>query len=65
LGAGEVFGEYAAIDHCPRSASVEALTGCLVALMPANAFRRLRDPDNRLFKDGNARGNMGHPSQAD
>jgi CRP-like cAMP-binding protein len=61
LGAGEVFGEYAAIDHCPRSASVEALTGCLVALMPANAFRRLRDPDNRLFKDGNARGNMGHP----
>jgi CRP-like cAMP-binding protein len=27
LGPGEVFGEYAAIDHSPRSASVVALTG--------------------------------------
>ena len=41
LAAGEVFGEYAAIDHCPRSASVEALTSCLVALMPATTFRTL------------------------
>jgi CRP-like cAMP-binding protein len=41
LSAGEVFGEYAAIDHCPRSASVEALTSCLVASMPATAFRAL------------------------
>ena len=32
LGPGEVFGEYAAIDSIPRSASVEALTGgCVVA----------------------------------
>ena len=29
LGAGEVFGEYAAIDQGPRSASVEARTSCL------------------------------------
>jgi CRP-like cAMP-binding protein len=36
-----VFGEYAAIDHHPRSASVEALTSCLVASMPAAAFRAL------------------------
>ena len=41
LGSGEVFGEYAAIDHGPRSASVEARTSCLVASMPADAFRTL------------------------
>ena len=41
LGAGEVFGEYAAIDHGLRSASVEARTDCLVASMPAPAFRAL------------------------
>jgi len=41
LSAGEVFGEYAAIDHCPRSASVEALTSCLVASMPSTEFRSL------------------------
>jgi CRP/FNR family transcriptional regulator, cyclic AMP receptor protein len=41
LGPGEVFGEYAAIDHYPRSASVEARTMCLVASMPAAAFRTL------------------------
>jgi CRP/FNR family transcriptional regulator, cyclic AMP receptor protein len=41
LGAGEVFGEYAAIDQGPRSASVEARTSCLVTSMPAPAFRAL------------------------
>lgn len=41
LGPGEVFGEYAAVDHYPRSASVEARTSCLVASMPAAAFRAL------------------------
>jgi len=41
LAAGDVFGEYAAIDHCPRSASVVARTSCLVASMPAVAFRAL------------------------
>lgn len=41
LGAGEAFGEYAAIDRSPRSASVEALTSCLVASMPATVFRAL------------------------
>jgi CRP-like cAMP-binding protein len=30
LGAGELFGEYAAIDHGPRSASVEARTSALL-----------------------------------
>ncbi len=41
LHPGEAFGEYAAIDHRPRSASVEARTMCLVASMPGAAFRTL------------------------
>jgi CRP/FNR family cyclic AMP-dependent transcriptional regulator len=41
MGPGEVFGEYAAIDHGPRSASVEARTSCLVASLPAAAFGEL------------------------
>jgi CRP/FNR family transcriptional regulator, cyclic AMP receptor protein len=41
LRPGEVFGEYPAIDHGPRSASVEAHTKCLVASLPGAAFRRL------------------------
>lgn len=41
LGPGEVFGEYAALDHRPRSARVEARTSCLVASMPAAEFRGL------------------------
>ena len=38
LSPGDMFGEYPAIDGRPRSASVEARTSCLVALMPAAAF---------------------------
>lgn len=38
LSPGDMFGEYPAIDGRPRSASVEARTSCLVALMPASAF---------------------------
>ena len=38
LGPGDVFGEYAAIDGEPRSASVEARTSCLVASMPGIEF---------------------------
>jgi CRP-like cAMP-binding protein len=41
LRTGDVFGEYAAIDGEPRSASVEARTSCLVASMPAKEFRKL------------------------
>jgi CRP-like cAMP-binding protein len=37
--AGECFGEMAAIDGKPRSASVLALTRSTVAVMPASAFR--------------------------
>jgi CRP/FNR family transcriptional regulator, cyclic AMP receptor protein len=48
LGPGEVFGEYAAIDRAPRSASVEARTSCLVASMPAAAFRALLETQPRV-----------------
>jgi CRP-like cAMP-binding protein len=48
LGSGEVFGEYAAIDHGPRSASVEARTSCLVASMPADVFRTLLETQPRV-----------------
>jgi CRP/FNR family transcriptional regulator, cyclic AMP receptor protein len=41
LGAGDIFGEYAAIDGGPRSASVEARTGCLIASMSAKEFCKL------------------------
>ncbi len=41
MGPGEMFGEYAAIDGSPRSASIEARTRCLVASMSATAFRAL------------------------
>ncbi len=39
IGAGEFFGELAAIDGRPRSASVTALTSTLVACMPAIVLR--------------------------
>jgi len=41
LGAGDMFGEYPAIDGRPRSASVEAKTSCLVASMAAASFKEL------------------------
>jgi CRP-like cAMP-binding protein len=39
IGAGEFFGDLAAIDGRPRSASVTALTATTVACMPADIFR--------------------------
>jgi CRP/FNR family cyclic AMP-dependent transcriptional regulator len=41
LGPGTTFGEYAAIDGRPRSASVEARTSCLVASLSATTFREI------------------------
>jgi len=41
LGQGEHFGELAAIDGQPRSASVMALKGCLVASLSQERFRVL------------------------
>jgi CRP/FNR family transcriptional regulator, cyclic AMP receptor protein len=48
MGAGAVFGEYPAIDRGPRSASVEARTSCLVASLPAEAFRELLRTEPRV-----------------
>jgi CRP-like cAMP-binding protein len=39
--AGNIFGEFSAIDGLPRSASVQALTECVLARMPAAAFFEL------------------------
>ncbi len=41
LGAGDIFGEFSAIDGLPRSASVVALTNCELARMPAARFFEL------------------------
>ena len=41
LAAGEIFGEFPAIDGGSRSASVEARTNCLIASMPGSSFREL------------------------
>lgn len=38
---GEVFGEIAALDEGPRSASVEAIEPCLTAALAGRAFRQL------------------------
>jgi len=41
LGAGQMFGEYGLLDRKPRSASVRALSNCLVKVMQI-------DPDEDL-----------------
>ena len=38
IGAGQIFGEFSAIDGQPRSAIVVALADSLIASMPANVF---------------------------
>lgn len=48
LAAGEMFGEVAAIDSAPRSASIEARTRCLIASMPGGTFRRLLETEPAL-----------------
>jgi CRP/FNR family cyclic AMP-dependent transcriptional regulator len=41
LSAGEIFGEFPAIDGGSRSASVEARTNCVIASMSGASFREL------------------------
>jgi len=48
LGAGAMFGEYAAIDGGPRSASVEARGSCQVASMPSTAFREVLQTEQKV-----------------
>ena len=45
IGAGNLFGELAAIDGKPRSAAVVALADTLIASMPANVFLELSTND--------------------
>jgi len=40
LGAFEMFGEIAAIDGMPRSATVEAIEDCVLAVLPREQFLR-------------------------
>ena len=39
--AGNIFGEFSAIDGLPRSATVHAMTDCVLARMPAASFFEL------------------------
>jgi CRP/FNR family cyclic AMP-dependent transcriptional regulator len=41
LSAGDIVGEFSAIDGLPRSSAVSALTDCVVARMPTKAFFEL------------------------
>jgi CRP/FNR family transcriptional regulator, cyclic AMP receptor protein len=41
IGPGGLFGEFAAIDGCRRSASVEAINDCLVAVVTSEEFMAL------------------------
>jgi CRP/FNR family transcriptional regulator, cyclic AMP receptor protein len=41
LSAGDIFGEFSAIDGLPRSSAVFAVSECVVARMPANSFFEL------------------------
>lgn len=41
LKAGDMFGEIAAIDESPRSASIEAVHSCEIASMSAHDFREM------------------------
>jgi len=50
LKAGDMFGELPAIDGKPRSASVEPLTSCLVALLPSTAFLELLQAEPLMLK---------------
>lgn len=50
LNPGDIFGEFAAIDEMPRSASVEANTESTVAVIGAEAFRDMlaKEPEVAL-----------------
>src|SRR5262249_59577225 len=67
INAGEMFGEFAAIDGKPRTATVEAVTRCTVATMSPDLFwemlrtesagmsallKPLGRPLRRVFREG-------------
>jgi CRP-like cAMP-binding protein len=41
VGRGELFGEFAALDDQPRSATVAATNACSLACIPGDTFRRI------------------------
>ena len=41
FAAGQIFGEFSAIDGQPRSATIEAVEDCMFATMPSGTFRNL------------------------
>lgn len=45
ISPGDIFGEFAAIDGDKRSASVEAVTSCVVLCMSPSFFRELMESD--------------------
>lgn len=47
IGAGDMVGEFAALDHEPRSASVEALDSTSIAIMPSSDFRAALETDSQ------------------
>src|SRR4029450_7487831 len=51
LGPGEVFGEYAAIDGQPRSASVQARSSCEIASLSAASFLKLLGNERVLNRE--------------
>jgi cAMP-binding proteins - catabolite gene activator and regulatory subunit of cAMP-dependent protein kinases len=50
MGVGEIFGELAAIDGLPRSASAVALSVALLASMPARTYWRLLEAHPALTR---------------
>ena len=48
IGAGGLFGEFSAVDGLPRSASVVALSSCVVARMTAAKFSELLQTNGKV-----------------
>src|SRR5262245_54177497 len=51
INAGDVFGEFAAIDGQPQAATVEAVTKCTVATMSADVFWQLLQTEPSVMAD--------------
>jgi CRP-like cAMP-binding protein len=51
VGPGNYFGELAAIDGQPRSASVMALTDCLIASLPSEQFLHILEKYSSVARD--------------
>lgn len=47
IGAGELFGEFSAVDDAPRSAAIVAVSDSVIAKLPSSIFREIikNDPE--------------------